>query len=165
MLGNQSIYFWGKAIVISIVGFVLFQTLLVSSYRFAFETQSVLKCLPQTLWLIDDNVQSSKIQKGSLVRVSTKHYQDFYPPGTSLMKLIVAVEGDEVTIEDGLMSINGQFFGTLPLAKSRPAAFIGTYVLNKNEIWLSGSSETTLDSRYIGPVNIQEVEAHAYALL
>lgn len=157
--------FWLKAALISIFGLASIQILLASSYRIAFETQPILKCLPQSFWLINKNVNYASIVRGSLVKLGTDNYQDFYPEGIQLMKMVVALEGDVVSIDEHSIYINGEYFGGFPLKSNRPPAFQGDYTLQTNEIWLSGSSEITLDSRYIGPVSINEVNAHAYALL
>ena len=157
--------FWLKAGLISLIGFASIQTLLLSPYRIAFETQAILKCLPQSFWLLNERVDMSKIIKGSLVKIGTENYQEFYPEGIELMKMVVAVSGDTISIHGDDFYINGQYFGGFPLKATRPPAFTGSYTLKDGEIWLSGSSETTLDSRYIGVVSINEVNAHAYAIL
>lgn len=157
-------FFWLKGFCISLAGIVGVNTLLASPYRIAYETQAVLKCLPQSFWLINEDVDFSLISKGSLVRLGTQNHLDFYPEGIQIMKMVVATEGDTVVIDNYDFYINGQYFGGFPLKMSRPPAFEGAYTLQKGEVWLSGSSETTLDSRYVGPFSINEVNAHAYPI-
>jgi type IV secretory pathway protease TraF len=135
-----------------------------SSFKIAYEQQAVLRCLPQTFWLLNYNVQPNAITRGSLVSVDATHYATFYPPDTRLLKMVVGIEGDEIAIADNKLFINGQFGGLL-VHTHYPPALAGSYILQRNEIWVSGTQETTLDSRYIGPINTNKVIAHAYALI
>ena len=59
--------------------------------------------------------------------------------------------------------INDVFYGKL--ASDKQPAHTGKYVLQKSEIWIAGTSDTTLDSRYFGPATLGQIEAHAYAVL
>lgn len=163
-MSKSKILFWAKASLIILFGFGGIQALLFSPYRIAFETQSILKCLPQSLWVLNTEVNDSNIKKGSLVRFGTDNYVDFYPEGIQLLKMVVGVEGDVVNFTPDGFYINGEYFGTLPLSSVYKPALEGVYTLGPDELWVTGSSETTLDSRYIGPIQLQEVNAHAYAL-
>lgn len=135
-----------------------------SSFKIAFEQQAVLRCLPQTLWLLNYNVQPDNIERGSLVSIDSTQYKDFYPPDIRLLKMVVAIEGDEISIEGNKLFINGQFGGLFVHTHYAPS-ISGHYILKQDEIWVSGTQEVTVDSRYIGPINKNKVIAHAYALI
>lgn len=136
-----------------------------SSYSFAYERQNVVRCLPQVFWLLDSDVNQDSIQHGDLVKLNGHRYNQHFGEDIDLLKMVVALEGDTVTIDAKARTffINGLFFGTLP--SDKPAAHNGAYTLKSNEIWLAGTSDTTIDSRYFGPATLSHIEAHAYAIL
>jgi|AntRauTorckE5430_2_1112549.scaffolds.fasta_scaffold11358_2 type IV secretory pathway protease TraF len=154
-------------VIFALIGGSLFaasQWFVGSSFKIAYEEQAVLRCLPQTFWLLNYDVQSNRIARGSLVSIDSSQYATFYPADTRLLKMVVAIEGDEVSISDSQLFINGQFGGLL-VHSHYPPAITGSYILKQDEIWVSGTQETTVDSRYIGPINTNKVIAHAYALI
>lgn len=154
-------------IILTLIGASLFgasQWFVGSSFRIAYEQQAVLRCLPQTFWLLNYNVHPDTIARGSLVSIDSTQYATFYPPDKHLLKMVVAIEGDEIFIADSKLFINGEFGGLLVHSHYDPA-LTGSYILKQDEIWVSGTQETTVDSRYIGPINKNKVIAHAYALI
>ena len=154
-----------KVTVLCASSFLAASTFTSSSYSFGYERQNVVRCLPQVLWLLDSNVDEQKVTYGSLIKLNGKQYNEHFGDDISLLKMVVALDGDTITIhpEDKAIYINGRFFGTLP--SDKPPFHEGTYTLKDNEIWLSGTSDTTIDSRYFGPATLSQIEAHAYAIL
>jgi signal peptidase I len=79
----------------------------------------------------------------------------------SLMKHVVAVPGDVVTLTPQGTYVNGRLFqrsGIPATARGyRPFPF-GTYTLQPGQYWLLGTSTDSWDSRYIGPVPIDLIE-------
>lgn len=82
-----------------------------------------------------------------------------------LMKMLFAVEGDAVAIDDDGVSVNGavlpfsrpltQDAAGRPLAHYQPA----TFTLRGAEVLLmSNVSGTSFDARYFGPVNLSQVK-------
>ena len=80
----------------------------------------------------------------------------------SLMKHVVAVPGDVVTVTALGTYVNGQLFphsGIPATAKGyRPFPF-GVYTLRRDQYWLLGTSPDSWDSRYIGPVPLDLIES------
>ena len=74
-----------------------------------------------------------------------------------LMKHVVAVPGDVVTVTAQGTYVNGQLspHSAIPATAKgyRPFAF-GAYTLQPGQYWLLGTSPDSWDSRYIGPVPI-----------
>lgn len=76
-----------------------------------------------------------------------------------LLKRVVAVEGDTVSVDDAGVAINGR-----RLANSTPRAWAsdgaplpsarGEYLLRRGEVWVAGEHPDSFDSRYYGPVSI-----------
>jgi len=82
-----------------------------------------------------------------------------------LLKAVVAVAGDDVVISPKGVSVNGRL-----LPNSRPVAFDrsgrrlvplrpGDYRLRHDQIWLYADHERSWDSRYWGPVPIENIVA------
>ena len=145
--------------------FLAAYTFTLSSYSFGYERQNVVRCLPQVLWLLDSDIDKQKITYGSLIKLNGKQYNDHFGDDISLLKMVIAKDGDTVTInhDDRTIFVNGSFFGTLP--SDKPPFHKGNYTLKDNEIWIAGTSDTTVDSRYFGPATLSQIEAHAYAIL
>ena len=154
-----------KATAFCAVTFSLGSALAYSSYSIAFETQNVIRCLPQVLWILDSDVHPENIHKASLVKLNGANYNSYFDEKTYLLKMVVAIEGDVVFIDQSqrTLFINDVFYGKL--ASDKQPAHTGKYVLQKSEIWIAGTSDTTLDSRYFGPATLGQIEAHAYAVL
>jgi type IV secretory pathway protease TraF len=80
----------------------------------------------------------------------------------SLMKHVVAVPGDVVTLTPQGTYVDGRLFprSGLPATASsyRPFPF-GTYTLQPGQYWLLGTSTDSWDSRYIGPVPSDLIES------
>lgn len=154
-----------KAGLLCGTAFVLGGSFAASSYSIGFETQNVVRCLPQVLWLLDSDVDTSAIEPGSLVKLNGADYNAYFDEEIELLKMVVAVEGDTVTIDaqTRTMYVNGEFYGKL--AATKPPAHNGDYMLAKGQIWIAGTSDTTIDSRYFGPATLSQIKAHAYAIL
>jgi type IV secretory pathway protease TraF len=154
-----------KATVFCLVTGALGSAFANSSFSMGFETQNVVRCLPQVLWILDSDVDISKVKRGSLVKLNGRRYHSYFNEETELLKMVIAMEGDEVVINEAerTLYINGKFYGLLP--SNKPPAHVGRYQLKPGEIWIAGTSDTTIDSRYFGPATLAQIEAHAYAIL
>jgi type IV secretory pathway protease TraF len=79
----------------------------------------------------------------------------------SLMKHVVAVPGDVVTVTPQGTRVNGRLWPSSAIAEDthgyQPFPF-GTYTLRPGQYWLLGTSPDSWDSRYIGPVPIDLIE-------
>jgi len=79
-----------------------------------------------------------------------------------LMKHVVAVPGDTVTVSAQGTYINGQLFphsAVSTTAKGYQLFRFGTYTLQAGQYWLLGTSPDSWDSRYIGPVPIDLIDS------
>jgi type IV secretory pathway protease TraF len=75
----------------------------------------------------------------------------------SLMKHVVAVPGDVVTVTPQGTYVNGRLFPHSAIPEDthgyQPFPF-GTYTLRPGQYWLLGTSPDSWDSRYLGPIPI-----------
>ena len=80
----------------------------------------------------------------------------------SLMKHVVAVPGDVVTVTAQGTHVNGRLWPNSAIPEDthgyEPFPF-GTYTLRPGQYWLLGTSPDSWDSRYIGPVPIDLIES------
>ncbi len=86
---------------------------------------------------------------------------------SSVLKFVVAIAGDRVVLSSGGVFVNGaRIEGSTPRAvdeHGRPVPHIafGTYVLGRGQVWLASPKVRSFDSRYFGPVPIDNVVAIA----
>lgn len=88
-------------------------------------------------------------------------------PGGSygLGKLVVAVEGDIVTLSpdrgivNGESLANGQTLNRDRLGRVLPHYLWGTYTLRAGEIWLYACHPAAFDSRYFGPASVASIKS------
>jgi type IV secretory pathway protease TraF len=94
---------------------------------------------------------------GMYLRVAGKPERGGMVALRQLMKHVVAVPGDVVTVTAQGTYVNGELFphSAIPATAKgyRPFAF-GAYTLQQGQYWLLGTSPDSWDSRYIGPVPI-----------
>jgi conjugative transfer signal peptidase TraF len=89
-----------------------------------------------------------------------------YSPVDKIMKRLVAVDGDRVTIDSDGVQVNGRRLkNSVPLkcdAAGRPMACcqLTDYVLGQGEVLLmSDYNPASFDSRYFGPLHASTIEA------
>ncbi len=129
---------------------------------------------PQGLWqTLPDAVPA----RGALVAacpppdplVRAMHAAGHIPPGdcpsgtTALIKTVVAVAGDQVTIERGKpMRVNGiEIPNSAALQRpDLPSQPLGTHQVKAGQVWIvSVYAPASFDSRYFGPIAATEIRA------
>lgn len=101
-------------------------------------------------------------KRGQIVIFNSNNYnKDIY------VKRVIAVEGDDIEIKDGFVYLNGSKLEEPYLddtAYTNPGPFFmkeEKYKLKENEIFVLGDNrENSVDSRILGPININDVEGH-----
>lgn len=81
-----------------------------------------------------------------------------------LIKRVVAVEGDEVAVRDGELSINGEPQNEPYVNGDFPdASFFGPTVIPEGRIFAMGDNRSnSRDSRFFGPVPVENIEGEAF---
>ncbi|NQY97653.1 MAG: S26 family signal peptidase [Henriciella sp.] len=86
--------------------------------------------------------------------------QGFVGKDWPLLKQIVAVSGDEICRMDGLISVNGNTIGKAKdidsLGRSLPV-WTGCRVLSEAEVFLMNTHQESLDGRYFGATDINDL--------
>lgn len=80
-----------------------------------------------------------------------------------LIKRVVAVEGDSVSVESGVATVNGMVEDTSPLTVSPDdASFVPPTVVRPGTVFVMGDNRPiSLDSRDIGPVPLSAIKGRA----
>ena len=128
--------------------------------------------LPVGLWLLQQ--PQGAIQRGAIVA--------FCPPptisrlgcgregeqGVVFLKPVIAVAGDEVTVGEDSLTINGRRISNTARLQSPniPAIPPGLYIVEEGQFWaLSNTHPRSFDSRYFGPVTETSIQGVAKSLL
>jgi conjugative transfer signal peptidase TraF len=81
---------------------------------------------------------------------------------TMLMKEVVGMPGDEIQIKENRVYINKVYFGPVKKKDRQglPLPSINkTFILGKDEFFSASRKENSFDSRYFGPVHLQDIKA------
>lgn len=132
--------------------------------------------LPKGFWRItnDNNIERGTYASACIpldapmmaVAIAKSYLPDGHCPGgyAPLLKKIVAVSGDTVTLTRQSVIVNGQIIpntATLAyrVADPLPAIARGTYVVGENEYWLIANEHPrSFDSRYFGALHRRDIE-------
>ncbi len=136
---------------------------------------------PKGVWRIAP-VGATQIERGDLVAicppplgvVMAMRERGFLYPGdcadtntTPLLKPVVAVAGDAVTVEPGApLLVNGNAVPDSAPMAGMPSWPPGIYRVQPGELWLISSySAGSFDSRYFGPVAVKNLRGRAAPVL
>lgn len=138
-----------------------------SGIKLAYESQPHLRCLPYEVSIVHRRtVKASAVSQGDLVAIKTTSFEKYFPDTEEILKVVVGKPGDEVSIVEGEVFINGESFGGPSHAEaSFGRVGDGTFKLRDNEFFVMGTSPTAVDSRIIGSVNINMIVGTAYAVI
>lgn len=80
-----------------------------------------------------------------------------------LIKRVVAVAGDRVSVDSQGVQVNGILLpNSQPKASARDGSRLpsaaGEYVLEASQVWTAGEHEDSYDSRYFGPTRISALK-------
>lgn len=126
------------------------------------------KCLPGTLFLIDK--KNPVPVRDSIFAFRVMSAEPVLKNGTKLAKYVRGVPGDTISItQDEKILINGKLVAEgMPhlhgLNPKKMDKFFGTRTLAEGEYWMMGTAYMSFDSRYYGPVRIEQFEGKAYVV-
>lgn len=136
---------------------------------------NLTESIPTGLYLVVGG--ASAVRQGDVVLVCLPepvarfaHSRGYVPDGgrcpgqtAPVGKVVIALPGDTISVSSAGLSVNGigvQFSKPLPHdGKGRPLPRLrdGKYLVRTDSLWLAGTSPKSFDSRYIGPVAIENV--------
>ncbi len=138
-----------------------------SRYRIGWDNQKET-CLPYHLFLID--LKDQRIKRGAFYAFSVRGLAPIYQDGTTMIKQIVGLPSDRIRIDAfNQITVNTKIVGQgLPLAprlSAQAAYFQGHMILQSDQYWLMGWHPQSLDSRYFGAIQADQIRGRAYGLL
>jgi conjugative transfer signal peptidase TraF len=133
--------------------------------------------MPRGVWL--ESPVSHTLKAGDVVMVCepATWLEPYVAPGhcpsrlEPLLKPIVAIPGDVVTVSPTGVAVNGLMLpNSAPMAHDaarRPlqAWPTGTYTVGAWQVWLVSTRRNSLDARYLGPTSIADIEGLAHPVL
>ncbi len=134
-------------------------------YMIGVDPQKKIKSSPFTVFLIDK--KNHALAYNQYIAFHIKGAEPYFKEGTLFAKKVVGMAGDQVTIKNGYQSINGQghkFVHLHKTLKKNPEDFDVDLTLPDGQIWVNGTTPYSLDSRYLGPVSMEQVVGRAYPL-
>lgn len=106
------------------------------------------------------SVETNHVKRGEIVVFDSKNENnDFY------IKRVIGVEGDEVSISDGKVYVNGNQIKEDYLAPNtitEPITPQTTYKVPQGQVFVLGDNRgNSTDSRMLGCINIKDLKGHA----
>ena len=152
----------GKRYALVWVALLIATVLFMSRYQLAL---NMTESLSGSVFLIDKSDRNAL--KGELVAFTWKNAPPI-PDGITVIKRVVGVTGDKVSVRNRDIFINGTFIGH---AKERartgePLEVIGDCVIAQNHFFAAGDHPDSFDSRYAPPglISTQAIKGRAYLL-
>jgi type IV secretory pathway protease TraF len=138
----------------------------------AIDTQNIVQCLPYSLSILDPIDRSTdEVSIGQLVSINHKGLGGSFKETSSnkLMKLIVGKEGDSVSRRGNRIYVNDELVGNYPPKTPdgfKDALENGDVIkLTSDQFWAMGSYQTAADSRYVGPIPLDNMVETAMPVL
>ena len=104
-----------------------------------------------------------QLSRGDLVAIRFKHSD------TPIVKRVVAVEGDRVEIKDASILVNGQKYRQIDMARWKTTMTqlerYGWVVPSKNIFVLGDNPDSSLDSRRLGLISVDQVEGRVVKII
>lgn len=137
-----------------------------SGFRLGFDVQQANSCLPMSVFTY--RLGSLPSSPGELVVLdSSRMPRDARLKGR-LVKFVVGLPGDTVSIREGVVRINGEVWGRTMLAPvlGKPAnGFDGEWTVRPGQVFTLGTTPSSYDSRYWGPAQAEWIVGVAHAIL
>lgn len=140
--------------------------LLASRYSIAIATQEALCLTPYRVWLIDKGDITPL--RGGTFAFKAKGLQPVFPDGTNIVKVMVGLPGDDVSVTEATTVINGEVVGEgLAVATERSldtARYVRHGHIEIERYWFMGRTADSFDSRYWGSVARSQLWGRAYPI-
>jgi conjugal transfer pilin signal peptidase TrbI len=136
-------------------------------YRLALDVQKYYSCLPFDAYLIDTEA-SGPLERGTLIQFVAPPVAELFTGEFEVVKLVGAVSGDRWRIEADEFYVNGELWGRLPLLQRlglAPGALDGAGIVPEGTVLVVGTTPTSYDSRYWGPLPLENVRGVAHVVL
>lgn len=129
-------------------------------YRIAFDPVE-RSCLPYSVYLLD-LAPDAPPAVGEIVSYRAEGMGPYFPDGTMMAKLVLAGPGDRVLVREDAVhgptfSVGGLHPPILEKLGRSARSLVREVTLGPNEYFLVGTSANAFDSRYTGPVRVDQI--------
>lgn len=139
---------------------------LASRFSIAIATQEYLCLPPYRIWIIDK--YDTKPARGEIFAFASLGLGPVFEDGTTIVKVIEGMPGDEVSVGTQQVTINGEVVAEgLQVATDRgidPARYVRSGTIEQERYWFFGKTPDSFDSRYWGSVSKSQIIGKAYPL-
>ena len=137
--------------------------------RYALMLESTVSgCLPWSVYFWNKQEQIGTLKRYDLVLFPAKKMMPVLADGAPVGKLVAGLPGDQITVKNGRLYINGRFLGDVSYVARKwhkpMDSWDTSYRLGKDEIFVYGTEKHSYDSRYWGPYSIGSVVGRMHVL-
>ena len=136
-------------------------------YRLALEVQKYYTCLPFDAYLVD-TAPTRTLSRGMLVQFVAPAKATLFTGAYEVVKLVAAVAGDRWRIVGDELYVNDRLWGRLYLLQRlglRSGAMDGSGVVPEGSVMVLGTTPSSYDSRYWGPLPVANITGVAHVVL
>lgn len=136
-------------------------------YRILHDNQEI-RCIEEYTTYFVTLEPDVQIERGKIYAFTSHNLEPWFDNGTTLGKYATAIAGDEVTINEQGVFVNGELavtgFASAERAGIVPDRLYRTFTLAENEIFFTGTAERSFDSRYWGVAYRHQIIGEAIPL-
>lgn len=124
---------------------------------------NISECVPERFFLVSRDAPA--IERGRYYAFTSRGAAPFFADGTLMLKRLVGVPGDRVTVGEGVVAINGEVLGDLRYATRVDGSIERDELIPEGHYWLMGTTLESFDSRYWGYVRLNQIRSQAWPVL
>lgn len=137
------------------------------AWSISYDPQLYYWCLPFKVYAIKTLEAGHVHERGSLVHFHPPQNVEQFTEEFDVIKIVAAVAGDEWRVEDEQVWINGELWGGMHLNEAlAPEERVeqGAWIVPEGHVLVMGTTPSSFDSRYWGPLPTAKIAGRAYAL-
>lgn len=137
-------------------------------WTLAHDVQKYYRCLPFKLYAVRPIERDRLPRRGELVSFRSPEHVERFTGQFEVIKFAIGLEGDEWSIAQGQVAVNGVVWGDLHLLETLgmdPNEMEGRWQVPPGHVLVMGTNPASYDSRYWGPLRLENIIGRAYALL
>lgn len=137
------------------------------AWSISYDPQLYYWCLPFKVYAVQAVEAGHVHERGNLVLFNRPLNVEQFTEEFDLIKIVAAVAGDEWRVEDEQVWINGQLWGGIHLTDAvamEDRVENGASIVPEGHVLVMGTTPSSFDSRYWGPLPIEKIAGRAYAL-
>lgn len=136
-------------------------------WSIATDVQKYYSCLPFDWYVVRPVVEGKATKVGDLVQFIPPAQATLFSDRFEVIKIVAAVSGDRWRIEEDQLYVNGDHWGKLHLLDAigaKPGALDGGGTVPERHVLVLGTNPSSYDSRYWGPLPVDQITGSAYVI-